>query len=282
MGLRFTFFKQKIFSSIRKKVLGPFAKGVIYQTENGLLSAPIDDVAVGKSLGFKGRYDSGEIAMLGEMLTSNDVLFVIGTHIGALLIPLGKKCKEVVGYEANPDTFEYLKTNVELNGLRNTRLFNLAVGDSNRQVEFYQNRSNSGGSKIKPKIDHYMYNYDSPATIKVDMIDLDGHTRSQGLPRANGFIMDIEGAEYFALKGMQESLKTARFLYIEYIPHCLQNVSCVTNAEFFQLIVPHFEQVRFARNTHAEIDLKKDRETFATTMDEFMRNGTSDDLLFSK
>lgn len=282
MGHRINFLKQRIFSSIRKRLLGKYAQGVIYNTANGLLAAPLDDVSVGKSLGFKGAYDTPEINTLQKLLSKEDVIYVVGTHIGALLIPLAKTCREIIGYEANPETYEYVCTNVQLNNLQNVRTFNFAVGDSDRKIDFYQNRSNSGGSKIKPHKDSYLYNYDSPNTIEVPMISLDQHIIKQHLPPPQGIIMDIEGAEFFALKGMPDTLAKIRFLYIEYVPHHLDNVSDVSNREFFDLIIPHFSAVRFMRCHTDIIDLKKNAEKFRKIMDGLRQQGHSDDLLFLK
>lgn len=282
MGHRISFLKLRIFAAIRKRVLGKYAHGVIYNTANGLLAAPLDDVSVGKSLGFKGAYDTPEISTLQSLLSKDDVVYVIGTHIGALLIPVAATCREVIGYEANPETFEYLKTNVHLNSLTNTRLFNLAVGDSSRKIEFYQNRMNSGGSKIKPQKDSYLYNYDSPNTIEVNMISLDQHIESEKLPVPKGIIMDIEGAEFFALKGMQETLRKCNFLYIEYVPHHLENVSCVSNKDFFDLIVPHFNYLKLMRHQSEMIDIKTNPGKVLQIADDFRESGKSDDFLFLK
>ncbi len=279
---KFGYIKQRLFSALRQRVLGPFAQGVIYRTANGLLAAPLEDVSVGKSLGFKGAYDSGEIEELKKLVLPGDIIYVVGTHIGALLFPLAKVCKEVVGYEANPDTFEYVRMNTQLNKAQNVRLYNLAVGDSDRKIEFYQNRSNSGGSKIKPQIDQYYYTYDSPKTIEVPMINLDAHIRHEQLPAPSGIVMDIEGAEFLALKGMQETLTSVRFLYIEYVPHHLENVSGVTNDQFFAQLLPHFDHVRFMRSRPGTLDLKSNPLEFRLVIDEYFKHGHSDDLLFTK
>lgn len=279
---RFGFIKQRIFSALRRRVLGSYAQGVVYQTANGLLAAPLEDVTIAKTLGFKGGYDTREIDELRKLILPGDIINVVGTHIGALLIPLASSCKEVIGYEANPDTYKYVKINVQLNAAKNIRLYNLAIGDRARTVEFYQNISNSGGSKIKPVKDHYFYTYDSPKTIEVPMVSLDEHIVSEQLPSPNGIIMDIEGAEFVALKGMTRALVEIRFLYIEYVPHHLDNVSGVSSQEFFDLIMPHFQTVRFIRNQDRPIDLRKDESTFRGIIKEKHAQGHSDDLLFAK
>ncbi len=267
---------------MRKRVLGPHAHGVIYRTANGILAAPLEDVAVGKALGFKGGYDTREIGELLKLISKDDVVFVVGTHIGSLLVPIAGCCKQVVGYEANPDTFSFVKLNTHLNNAGNVTLYNLAAGDTSRVIEFYQNRSNSGGSKIKPKKNHYWYTYDSPKTIQVPMVSLDDHIRNEKLEQPSGIIMDIEGAEYLACKGAQQALAGARYLYIEYVPHALENVAGVSNADFFGQLIPHFDEVRFMRIRPGTIALRTEKEKFIEAVDSYRREGRSDDLLFIK
>jgi hypothetical protein len=52
--------------------------------------------------------------------------------------------------------------------------------------------------------------------------------------------MDIEGSEYFALRGMQKILAKARALIVEFIPHHLTNVAGVTPDQFAATVTPHF------------------------------------------
>ena len=53
--------------------------------------------------------------------------------------------------------------------------------------------------------------------------------------------MDIEGSEFFALKGMEKTLQRVRSLIIEFIPHHLENVAGVSVANFLAPITFHFD-----------------------------------------
>lgn len=270
-----------ILSKIRKKILGKHAIGIIYDTQNGILSAPVEDFVVGRSLGFKGSWDVSLIKKIIQKIDKTDNVFIIGTHVGTLLVPFAKKEYKIVGYEANPETFRYLNWNVKLNKLSNVTLFNFAVGDSKKKLSFYQNKTNSGGSKIKPIRDNYLYTYDNPNEIIVEMVDLDTHIESESLPNPDCVIMDIEGSEYFALKGMQKSLLHTKLLYIEYVPHHLKNVSNVSNQDFLGLIVPFFETVTFTSN-NKRFNLVNERTELNKYLEGLRGKNYSDDLLFLK
>ncbi len=278
--IKYSFLKLK--SSLRKKLLGKYAIGVIYETKNGKITAPINDLAVGKKLGHKGEYDMAEVNAIKDFIKPSDTLYVIGVHWGTLLIPLSKHCKNVVGYEANPKTFYFLETNVLINKINNVKLFNNAAGDSSRRVKFYTSTINSGGSKIKPEIDKLMYTFDNPDVIEVDMVSVDEHINANNLPEAQGIIMDIEGAEYYALKGMTKTLKASNFLYIEYVPHHLENVSNTSNEAFFDLIIPYFNTVKFMNDTSKVFDINNNKDRFLSYINVLKETGKSDNLLFTK
>ncbi len=269
-------------SKKRKNSLGPYARAILFVTKNGSFLAPVDDIEIGKKIGEEGGYDLKELHQIESVLDRTSVVYVIGTHIGLLLVPIAKKVKTVIGYEANPQTFELLQMNIALNKLDNVKLFNYAAGDKDSEVEFYQNVANSGGSKIKPKKDQFIYNFDKPETITVKMKSVDEHVKSEGLPKADMIIMDIEGAEYLALKGMQESLAATNSLYIEFIPHHLQNVADVDVVNFFAGIVPHFTKAKFMRRPEVIYDLVTDLTLFEKTVDEMMKGQKDDNILFYK
>jgi FkbM family methyltransferase len=170
---------------------------------------------------------------------------------------------------------------VLINDLDNASVFNYAVGDAEKKISFYKNTLNSGGSKIKPITDSYLYSHDNPDTIEVDMIRLDTHIKKESLPKPDHIIIDIEGAEYFALQGMQDILKDVKMLYIEYVPHHLKNVSGVSNKDFIDLIVPHFDNVRFVGQKE-EMDISTSSEDFLAYLDTLYANEKADDLLFTK
>ena len=105
-------------------------------------------------------------------------------------------------------------------------------------IQFLMNRDNSGGSKRAPLQYNTAYYYDDPEVVSVKAAPLD-HV----LPTASPIliIMDIEGSEYFALRGMQGILSRTNALAIEFICHHIVNVSGITIDQFIDPIEPNFE-----------------------------------------
>lgn len=227
-------------SKLKRMALGPHSIGVLNDTQNGLLIASAYDTTVGRKLAFDGKYDVEALDSLRTLVTPDSSVCFIGCHVGSLLVPIARIAKSVVGYEANPATFRLLEMNVKINNLRNIRLFNRAVGDKAGKIEFVASRLNPGGSKIKPKKDRFIYRYDHPDHIVVEMVSLDEHCAEQ----FDVIVMDIEGAEFMALKGMPNALRRCRHLKLEFVPHHLENVSGVSNEEFLGVVSPYFTSMK--------------------------------------
>jgi FkbM family methyltransferase len=281
MSKKLKYFFRTLKSKKRKKIFGPNAKGVIYDSKNGYMALPISDITIGKNLGFKGHWNFSDIQKLLQQTTKDDVIYFIGTHVGTLLVPIAKKVKTVVGFEANEDTFWFIKANLCLNKISNATIFNKAVGDGAKKVTFYKNTVNTGGSKIKPIKDSILYNYDNPKQVEVDMVALDPFIAEQSLTPPSGIIMDIEGAEYFALKGMQATLAKVRFLYVEFVPHHLQNVSNTSVEKFIKTMTPHFSKAIFLKE-NTQFDISSSEKELVKHLKTLEKNNVADDILFTK
>ena len=279
---RWRLLKQLSIAKKRRAMLGPFAKAILFTTKNGSFLAAADDIEIGKKLGVEGGYDLEELHQMEQVLNDSSVVYVIGTHIGLLLVPIARKVKEVIGYEANPQTFELMQMNIQLNGSKNVRVYNYAVGNKDGEVEFLMNVANTGGSKIKPRKERFIYTFDKPSVVSVTMKAVDEHVASENLPAADMIVMDIEGAEYYALKGMQKMLAESRSLYIEFIPHHLRDVAGVNAAQFLELILPHYDKAKFMKQPEKVFDLVNDRPHFIQTIANLMRNHKDDNILFFK
>lgn len=224
----------------RKFLLGARTIALVTRTDNGLFAIDPEDMGVGRELHKAGSYGQDELQRVFRYAGSNDDVLIIGAHIGSLVVPIANRCRAVVAIEANPQTFRLLEINLLLNDAKNVRAYNLAASDKTETIEFVLSRSNSGGSKRMPKVHAFEYFYDSPKTISVQAHALDEHLKGTSFSLV---FMDIEGSEYFALKGMQNILRNAHTLFVEYLPHHLRNVSSVSPQEFLGPIAPHFENL---------------------------------------
>jgi FkbM family methyltransferase len=230
----------RVLGNLHRLVIGPYGAAVLSRTENGLLLTPAGDFMVGRRLCFKGRYDPELVHLLSQKCKANSQVLFVGAHVGALAIPVAQRVTKVAAVEANPSTFELLRMNVALNGLQNVDVYNFAAGDRNSEVEFLASRLNSGGSGIAiGEWDRWAYAYDKPERIEVQMRRLD-----DAFPGASFqvIVMDIEGSEALALKGMHGLLSRCQGLLVEVFENHLRHIAKVSDDEFLSLVVPFFDE----------------------------------------
>lgn len=207
---------------LTKKLLGPYSNAIISDTPTGLFASDPEDIIVGGDIRRIGTYGAEQLQTISGLITPNANVLIVGAHIGTLAIPLSQQCSYVAAIEANPKTFHLLEMNTRLNQATNCDLFNIAANDKEGPLTFLLNTANSGGSKRKPLNKEYGYLYDDPEEIQVPGMPLDQFFSRRDF---NCIVMDIEGSEYFALKGMQDILNHAQTLVLEFMPHHLRNVS---------------------------------------------------------
>ena len=227
---------KKIKSTRLRKKLGQNIKAIITESENGLFAVDPEDLEVGQKLR-SGGFGVDEVERLKTFINKKSKVLIVGTHIGALAIPLSKHCREITAIEANPNTFELLEINLHLNHAKNITPHNIFANESHEKVEFLLNTVNSGGSKRKPKKSSYLYDFDNP-----EIIELESHKLDDYLPEHDYdlVLLDIEGSEYFAMKGMKDILSNCKTLVVEFLPHHLKNVADIDVETFLSVLPAHF------------------------------------------
>src|ERR1700755_2936189 len=73
---------------MRARILSNHGRGIGANTRNGALVVGPKDFAVSRSLLNHGSYDWAEVEWLGRILNEHSQIVFVGTHIGALLVPI--------------------------------------------------------------------------------------------------------------------------------------------------------------------------------------------------
>lgn len=164
------------------------------------------------------RYLFREIFEAGSYLFSTDrsrpLILDCGSNIGMSILFFKKLYPEarIVGFEADPLTFERLTSNVEQNGLRDVVLNHCALTDKDGSVEFYRDKNVKGSkqSSLEPKrkdgesVVVPARRLSSFITEEIDMLKL-----------------DVEGAEASVLQDLKDTgkLRMIRQIQLEYHHH---------------------------------------------------------------
>jgi len=155
-----------------------------------------------KSNGF---YESEVSDMMVRMLEPTDTFIDCGAHIGWFTIIGAELCKQVYSFEAEKANYECLVGNINLNGLKNVKAFNNAVGDECKEVELYVNLDNDGGHALWD-VSHHPFNKktkEQKTLQKLEMVTLDSCIDEP----VKLIKIDTEGCELMVVKGAENLIK---------------------------------------------------------------------------
>lgn len=266
------FLKRQKSKQIRKK-LGKNVKYVIAHSENGIMATDPEDLEVGHQLRANGSFGMNEVERINQFVDKNSSVLIVGGHIGSLAIPISKSVNNCTVIEASPKNYELLNMNILLNNCENISAYNLAASESKGKIQFQMNSVNSGGSKRLPINNKFMYRYDDPEVIEVESETLD--TLLEG-KKFDLILLDIEGSEYFAMKGMPTLLANCRTLIVEFLPHHLTNVAGITVDQFLENIPKQMKRLTIpSRNQTVSVE-----QAGPTLQDMFDKNQGDDGLIF--
>lgn len=158
--------------------------------------------------GVWGKLDTETIK---NSIKTGDVVVDLGANIGYYTLIAAKLVGDkgkVFAFEPEPRNFEILKKNVEINGYHNVILEQKAVSDINEKINLYLSKG-IGTHSIKSNKNANM------EPIQTESVRLDDYFSDLNLTDKINFIkMDIEGAEFRALNGMNIILRQSKHLKI--------------------------------------------------------------------
>jgi FkbM family methyltransferase len=188
-----------------------------------------------------------EMKLLPVLVAEGDTVLDIGANFAYYTERLSRltgNSGAVIAFEPIPFTFEVCRMIVKKLGLKNITLYNKGVSDKTAQVQFSAPKLGFGGisagqahiagRKNEEKDRKKYYNFSEDEYFDCQVVDLDSFGLS--LTKLTFVKIDIEGAELFAIKGMEKLLRQHRpVLLIEVQPYFLRGFGIDAN-EFQQYI----------------------------------------------
>lgn len=216
---------------LRRRILSHHGAGILADTRNGLLVVDPGDFGVSRSLLDRGSYDWPEIQWLSRLVDERSQLVFVGTHIGALLIPIVRNSRStrVLALEPSPRNHRFLSMNVTLNGLGFASVLQVAAGNQEGHVRFTENPINSGNSRVSAN-----------GNVEVRVAKLD--TILANCPAVDLLVMDTEGFEVEAMRGGAKLLARTHYFYVEYAPEQLLEHGHAP-ADFIEQAAAHFDSM---------------------------------------
>jgi len=153
---------------------------------------PNGNIAEGRLLFLPDRWDTEERALLAARLRPGDTFVDIGANFGGYtwwaLSRLGRRVR-VVAFEPDPELYQGLRFNLELNGFDNVAVLPLAVGTEVGTLELHVSLENRGqNSLIRPEEGSYQ-------SRTVAVRPLEALLSEQEVERVDAMKIDIEGME---------------------------------------------------------------------------------------
>jgi FkbM family methyltransferase len=148
-------------------------------------------------------------------IKENDVVVDIGANVGIVAIFAALRTKNTVhAFEPSPENFEFLKKNVEANGLRNIEVYNFAVSDKTQKLTRLYLDKSYGNSLLTEDCptDEYV---DVPSISLPDLVD------RISVPEIGFLKMDCEGSEGLIFSSTPiEYLEKFRDMDVEFHDTC--------------------------------------------------------------
>lgn len=159
------------------------------------------------NLSVHGVYEPFETSLVKQHIKKGDTVLDIGANIGYYTLIFASLVGDegkVVAFEPEPELFQLLTRNIDLNQYRNVIPVQKAVAEGEGVTKLFIDTFSS--------VDHRMYDSeDGRESVEIEMVSLDRFL--QAADRNVDFIkMDIQGAEGSALKGMDALIRQNRRL----------------------------------------------------------------------
>lgn len=157
--------------------------------------------------------DEGVLRLIKRYLPPDGIFIDIGANIGSFTLVAARIATrgEVHAFEPSDHHFSRLSRNVALNHFENVALNKKGLDDKTGYATLFLPKlngemNNSGAASLYTSADASS----TQVTEEVELILLDDYVRTNGIDRIDLIKIDIEGAEFNALKGSIETLQRFR------------------------------------------------------------------------
>ncbi len=167
----------------------------------------------------KGIGEHFVLTKLLHALLQGDVAYDIGASLGTHTIFMAKMVGEkgaIIAFEPEAESYETLKANISLNGLKNVLPINSALGDCFEEARLYSYGGGFGSFNLA--------GYGEVTRGEnIEIVPGDHLVQIKKLPIPKVVKIDVEGYEFSVIRGLQKTLsdRTCQMVCCEIHPHLL-------------------------------------------------------------
>jgi len=184
----------------------------IFGRQFEVAGSPIDDYYLSLRHGMELDVVDSVLTGIRPYVADDAVCLDIGANIGLYTMALARLAPNgsVYAFEPAPATFEFLRTNIELNGLGHAEAVLAAVVDVTGTVEFQDIPFFTAGSFAVVGEPFLTSDVLGSFCIKTPSITVDQFMADKGLERLDFVKVDVEGGEISVLDGARQTLAEHR------------------------------------------------------------------------
>lgn len=166
--------------------------------------------ALSAALWINPRERHDEEMFLRDLVQPGDTVIDVGANIGSITLALADAvgpAGRVLSIEPHPRLFRSLKANIARNNVFHVEAINCALGETEAILRFSDRREDDQNAVVSGD--------DMTDALEIPIRPLDSLAPPGPIDLLK---IDVEGYEYFVLKGAAQSLRRTRKIYLEYVP----------------------------------------------------------------
>lgn len=151
-----------------------------------------------------GEYEKDEMMLFDLILNNQSTIFDIGANIGWYALNWSKQFPQssIYAFEPIPETYDFFKTNITINGSRNIYPNQLAFSDTSGKTTYYFTPESSVLASEKNILD-----YKNAQKIPVETTTVDNFIQQNKIECLDVIKCDVEGAELNVVKGALRTIE---------------------------------------------------------------------------
>ena len=192
----------------------PYESKIVIDKGAGILAFPKYDKVMSDYITRHGVWEPSEQMWIRKNASPGFTVLNVGANVGVHSI-VASKCVgddgRVVAFECHPEIFLLLGLNLAANGVSNTKAFNIAIDEFEGPGRLYCSDSNSGDNRLINSSELGLTFFD------ITKIRLETFCEAENLS-PEIVIMDIQGSELSAIRGLGDKLSEGGKILFEFTP----------------------------------------------------------------
>jgi FkbM family methyltransferase len=178
--------------------------------------APVANIYVALYLAGKRVTEKRELALLQTLVEPGMTIADIGANVGFYAMQMAEWVGaggRVLAFEPDPFTFELLRQRASAAAPANIEVRQFALGETRGAATLYCSAYNRADNRIGQR-------HDEPhvESVQIEMRALDEYLAERGLPAVDAMKIDVQGLEAQVLRGAQQTIARARWIWLEFSP----------------------------------------------------------------